>query len=137
VAAYDLQSVAFPILIESQNTALARCGRAIPAGHRLFQVGDRDFKFSVIRSVTSVSATARTSLRFVGDQSTPNSCHGRTTWITRGTPRPHRQAQPFFGVAPYGIFGCAARRYAPTIETKLTQRPGAPPRLWVSPSFGF
>ena len=24
----------------------------------------------------------------------------------------------------------------PTIETKLTQRPGAPPRLWVRPSFG-
>src|SRR6185295_13214802 len=26
---------------------------------------------------------------------------------------------------------------APTIDTKLTHRPGAPPRLWVSPSFGF
>src|SRR5262245_20680840 len=32
--------------------------------------------------------------------------------------------------------GCPARRYTPTIDTKLTQRPGAPPRLCVSPSFG-
>src|SRR5438445_373378 len=31
-----------------------------------------------------------------------------------------------------------ARRvaYSPTTDTKLTHRPGAPPRLWVSPSFG-
>lgn len=30
----------------------------------------------------------------------------------------------------------ATARYTPTIDTKLTQRPGAPPRLCVSPSFG-
>ena len=27
--------------------------------------------------------------------------------------------------------------YLPTIETKDTQRPGAPPRLWVMPSCGL
>jgi thioredoxin reductase (NADPH) len=51
---HDLQSVAFPKLDGSQMAAIGRCGRAslerYEAGRKLFEVGDRDFKFFVIRS---------------------------------------------------------------------------------------
>ena len=51
---HNLQSVAFPKLDGSQIAAIGRCGRAslerYEAGRKLFEVGDRDFKFFVIRS---------------------------------------------------------------------------------------
>jgi thioredoxin reductase (NADPH) len=54
MAAYDLQTVAFPTLTDEQISTLAHCGRAsqarYPAGHELFRAGDREFKFFVIRS---------------------------------------------------------------------------------------
>jgi thioredoxin reductase (NADPH) len=54
MAERDLQSVAFPKLDESQIAKLARCTegslRRYPAGSTLFEVGERDFKFFVIRS---------------------------------------------------------------------------------------
>jgi thioredoxin reductase (NADPH) len=54
MAEHDLQSVAFPRLDESQISALAGCAAAqlirYEAGQRLFQVGDRDYRFFVIRS---------------------------------------------------------------------------------------
>jgi len=54
MAEQDLHAAAFPTLTESQIATLARCGRAglarYPAGHKLFQMGDRDFRFFVIQS---------------------------------------------------------------------------------------
>jgi len=51
---HDLRSVAFPTLGESQIAELARCtGAALTAyraGQKLFEVGDRDFNFFVIKS---------------------------------------------------------------------------------------
>src|SRR5258708_3389617 len=51
---HDLRSVAFPTLGESQITELARCtGAALTAhraGQKLFEAGDRDFNFFVIKS---------------------------------------------------------------------------------------
>jgi len=51
---HDLQSVAFPKLDWSQIEALSRCAAAslVPykAGQKLFQVGDRDYRFFVIAS---------------------------------------------------------------------------------------
>jgi len=50
----DLQSVAFPKLDESQIASIPRCGAAslerYDTGRKLFEVGDRDFKFFVIKS---------------------------------------------------------------------------------------
>jgi thioredoxin reductase (NADPH) len=49
----DLRTVAFPTLSEAQIAELARCTRAAltayRAGQKLFEVGDRDFKFFVIK----------------------------------------------------------------------------------------
>ena len=54
MAEHDLQSVAFPRLDESQISALAGCAAAsltrYEAGRKLFQVGDRDYRFFVVRS---------------------------------------------------------------------------------------
>jgi thioredoxin reductase (NADPH) len=54
MAEADLRSTAFPKLDESQLAALGRCSEAklqrYPSGSVLFRVGDRDFKFFVIRS---------------------------------------------------------------------------------------
>jgi thioredoxin reductase (NADPH) len=54
MAEHDLQSVAFPRLDQSQISALAGCAAAslvrYKAGQKLFQVGDRDYRFFVIRS---------------------------------------------------------------------------------------
>jgi thioredoxin reductase (NADPH) len=51
---HDLRDAAFPTLDETQIAALAHCTRAslkqYRAGQTLFRVGDRDFKFFVIRS---------------------------------------------------------------------------------------
>jgi thioredoxin reductase (NADPH) len=50
----DLQSVAFPKLDDSQIASLSRCAASTPeryaAGRKLFQVGDRAYKFFVVRS---------------------------------------------------------------------------------------
>ncbi|HEV3163951.1 MAG TPA: FAD-dependent oxidoreductase [Isosphaeraceae bacterium] len=50
----DLLSIAFPKLDESQIAELARCATAKPRvyrdGQALFNVGDRDFKFFVVKS---------------------------------------------------------------------------------------
>lgn len=54
MAVSDLQSIAFPTLDESQIADLSRCAAATPKvypdGTRLFTVGDRNFKFHVIKS---------------------------------------------------------------------------------------
>src|SRR5438876_7894564 len=54
MAEHDLQSVAFPTLDDAQIAELGRCTHAKPHlyrdGETLFAVGDRDFKFHVIRS---------------------------------------------------------------------------------------
>src|SRR5438270_10541984 len=54
MAEHDLQSIAFPTLDDSQIAELGRCTHAKPHlyrdGETLFAVGDRDFKFHVIRS---------------------------------------------------------------------------------------
>ena len=51
---HDLQSVAFPRLDESQIASLSRCAAATrgryEAGRKLFQVGDRAYRFFVIQS---------------------------------------------------------------------------------------
>jgi cyclic nucleotide-binding protein len=51
---HDLRAVAFPTLDEGQLAALERCaGAALKryvAGQTLFQAGDRDFKFFVVKS---------------------------------------------------------------------------------------
>ena len=54
MAENNLQSVAFPTLDEAQNAELARCTAASPKrfedGQRLFTVGDRDFKFFIVKT---------------------------------------------------------------------------------------
>ena len=54
MAEHDLQSVAFPKLDEAQMAALGRCPlttlRRYRDGEKLFEVGDRDFKFFVVKS---------------------------------------------------------------------------------------
>src|SRR5947208_8378275 len=54
MAEYDLQSIAFPTLDEAQITRLSGCTAAIPRsyedGQTLFAVGDRNFKFFVVKS---------------------------------------------------------------------------------------
>ena len=56
MAEHDLGAVAFPTLTERQLTTLARCAGAVLACYRdrerLFEVGDRDFKFYVVKSGT-------------------------------------------------------------------------------------
>jgi thioredoxin reductase (NADPH) len=51
---HDLQSIAFPTLDAAQLAELARCTTAAPKGYRdgqtLFTVGDRDFKFFIVKS---------------------------------------------------------------------------------------
>src|SRR5215469_1619996 len=85
----------------------------------------------------------------------PGACHGdRRAVDPRALPGSHLAPRGRGGVAPPvgGSCGDADRRhgvrdgaageadgagYFPTIEMKLTQRPGAPPKLWVRPSFGL
>jgi thioredoxin reductase (NADPH) len=54
VAAPDLHAAAFPRLDDTQIAALERCAhaslRCYPNGHRVFGVGERDFKFFVVKS---------------------------------------------------------------------------------------
>ena len=54
VVQQDLKSVAFPKLDEGQIAQLGNCGGASPRrfedGQTLFRVGDRDFKFFVVKS---------------------------------------------------------------------------------------
>src|SRR6266566_9889091 len=54
MAENDLRAVAFPKLDEAQMAALERCVgvslKQYHAGEKLFEVGDRDFKFFVIKS---------------------------------------------------------------------------------------
>jgi thioredoxin reductase (NADPH) len=54
MAEYDLQSIAFPTLDEAQITRLRGCTAAVSTsykdGQALFTVGDRDFKFFVVKS---------------------------------------------------------------------------------------
>ncbi len=54
MAEHDLQTVAFPTLTEAQIAELGRCTSATPKlyrdGEKLFAVGDRNFKFHVVRS---------------------------------------------------------------------------------------
>src|SRR5262245_39645497 len=50
----DLRAIAFPTLDEEQVASLAECAHSslkrYRDGERLFQVGDRDFKFFVVKS---------------------------------------------------------------------------------------
>ena len=54
MAQHDLQSIAFPTLDEAQIEALSRCSSATPKIYRdgeiLFAIGDRNFKFHVIKA---------------------------------------------------------------------------------------
>jgi thioredoxin reductase (NADPH) len=54
MADLDLQAIAFPTLDEAQIASLERCGKAslrrYQDGQRLFEAGDRDFKFFVVKS---------------------------------------------------------------------------------------
>src|SRR5438132_6992383 len=54
MAEYNLQSIAFPTLDEAQITRLSGCtdtiSRSYEDGQTLFAVGDRDFKFFVVKS---------------------------------------------------------------------------------------
>src|SRR5690349_14559956 len=54
MASQDLQTIAFPTLDEAHMATLARCTHAAvercEAGQTLIQVGDRDFRFFVIKS---------------------------------------------------------------------------------------
>jgi thioredoxin reductase (NADPH) len=54
MAEYDLHAVAFPSLDDSQLAALGRCAgaslRQHQAGQKLIEVGERDFKFFVVKS---------------------------------------------------------------------------------------
>jgi thioredoxin reductase (NADPH) len=54
MADFDLRAVAFPKLSERQLVTLGECAGAVPAlyqdGEALFRVGDRDFKFYVVKS---------------------------------------------------------------------------------------
>jgi CRP-like cAMP-binding protein len=54
MAEHDLHSVAYPKLDDARMAAIARCtgatSRRVAAGEKLFDVGDRDFKFFVVRS---------------------------------------------------------------------------------------
>jgi hypothetical protein len=58
---HDLESVAFPRLDPTQISALAGCAAALlvryEAGRRLYQVGDRDYRFFVVQSGESRSST--------------------------------------------------------------------------------
>src|SRR5262245_180002 len=54
MALYDLQSTAFPTLDESQLAEIARCAEGPPRAYRdgdtIIGVGERDFKFLVVKS---------------------------------------------------------------------------------------
>ena len=54
MAEHDLHSVAFPKLDEAQMAALERCPLTSSSdyrdGEKLFEAGDRDFKFFVVKS---------------------------------------------------------------------------------------
>src|SRR5207248_9937463 len=54
IAEPNLQSVAFPTLTEEQLAEFGRCIQGVPHrfrdGETLFSVGDRDFKFFVVKS---------------------------------------------------------------------------------------
>src|SRR2546422_6765169 len=54
MAEHDLHTVAFPKLDEAQIAALGRCAGAslkrYRQGQKLIEVGDRDFKFFVVKS---------------------------------------------------------------------------------------
>jgi thioredoxin reductase (NADPH) len=54
MAEHDLQTIAFPVLSEAQLASLDRCAggsiKRFQDGQKLFRVGDRDFKFFVVRS---------------------------------------------------------------------------------------
>src|SRR5437660_9426359 len=54
MAEHDLQSIAFPTLDAAQITRLSGCTAAVSRSYRdgqtLFAVGDRDFKFFVVKS---------------------------------------------------------------------------------------
>ena len=54
MAEHDLQTIAFPVLDESQLASLVRCSRGsikrFQDGQKLFRAGDRDFKFFVVES---------------------------------------------------------------------------------------
>src|SRR2546430_17151556 len=51
---HNLQSIAFPTLDEAQISKLAQCTTATPKvyrdGQTLFAIGDRDFKFFIVKS---------------------------------------------------------------------------------------
>jgi len=54
MAEHNLQSIAFPTLDEAQISKLAQCTTATPKvyrdGQTLFAIGDRDFKFFIVKS---------------------------------------------------------------------------------------
>src|SRR5947209_19105175 len=54
MAEHNLESVAFPVFDAAQISALGHCSAAVPKrykdGETLFAVGERDFKFFIVKS---------------------------------------------------------------------------------------
>src|SRR6201990_655386 len=88
LAEHDLNAVAFPKLDEAQMNALARCGGATlkryASGRKLIEVGERDFKFFVVRSgeieVLDESGDAPKTLAVLG----PGEFTGDVSHLTGG-----------------------------------------------------
>lgn len=73
MTAQDLQSVAFPVLDDEHVAELGRCSSAVPMhfgpGETLFQAGDLDFKFYIVRSglVEILDGTTRIATHLQGE----------------------------------------------------------------------
>jgi hypothetical protein len=75
----DLRAVAFPTLNEAQIEKLGTCAEAslkkCPDEQELFKVGERNFRFFVVKSgeveIIDESATHRRPSSFIGPESSP------------------------------------------------------------------
>ena len=82
MAEHDLHSVAFPTLDEAQMASLGRCPlttlKRYRDGEKLFEAGDRDFKFFVVKSGSveirrRIGRDAEDRRRFSGPGSSPGT----------------------------------------------------------------
>ena len=77
MANFELHEIAFPTLTEAQIAQLGSCTAAslvtYAAGEVLFPVGDRDFKFFVVRSGRSRSSTTPARRRRPSPSTAPAS----------------------------------------------------------------
>src|SRR5689334_4285432 len=91
---HDLESVAFPTLTDEQIARLARCAGATVAcyrdGEKLFEAGDRDFQFFVVRagSIEIVDASKTVAVhgpgQFTGDVAHLTGTPSVVTAVARG-----------------------------------------------------